>query len=144
MNPSIRYARENDIIRDIEIGDKIERVSLLSKKAAKSFRRKDIKYCRVTLTGDVNQGVSPGLPSEGSHLISNAGTRRISMTLSHHPMRDHSTTQHTLLRRASSLLDTTLNMSSSGSKSPFATISSAARPISVLQSGESSESAREG
>ena len=32
----------------------------------------------MTLTGDVNQGVFPGLPSEGSRLISNAGTRRIS------------------------------------------------------------------
>ena|ERR1700733_424899 len=31
MYPSIRYARENDIIWDIEIDDKIERVSLFSK-----------------------------------------------------------------------------------------------------------------
>jgi hypothetical protein len=27
----------------------------------------------MTLTGDANQGVFPGLPSEESHLISNAG-----------------------------------------------------------------------
>src|SRR5713226_8774586 len=48
-------------------------------------------------------------------------------------------TQHTLLRRASNSLDTTLNIRSSGSKSAFATISSAARPISVLDSCESFE-----
>ena len=93
----------------------------------------------MTPTGDVNQGVFPGLPSEGSHLISNAGQGE-SASLCHitTPCGITMTQQHTLLRRASSLLDTTLNMSSSGKKSPFATISSATRPISVLfKSGES-------
>ena len=31
VDPSIRYARENELIWDIEINDKIERVSLFSK-----------------------------------------------------------------------------------------------------------------
>jgi hypothetical protein len=75
VDPSIRYARENDLIWDIEIDDKIERVSLFSKThpSPNSEIKENVKADRVTLTGDVNQGVFPGLSSEGSHLISNAG-----------------------------------------------------------------------
>jgi hypothetical protein len=39
VDPSIRYAGENDIIWDIEIDDKIERISLFSKPTAKSELR---------------------------------------------------------------------------------------------------------
>ena len=75
MDPSIRYARENDLIWDIEIDDKIERVSLFSKpsQAPYSGIKEKVKADSMTPTGDVNQGVFLGLPSEGSHLISNAG-----------------------------------------------------------------------
>ena len=73
MDPSIRYARENNLIWDIEIDDKIERVSMFSKPSqARTQKLEKLVVDWMTLTGDVNQGVFPGLPSGGIHLISNA------------------------------------------------------------------------
>ena len=128
MDPSIRYAGQDHLIWDVEVDDEIERDALLSR-ANQGDLAIPAGKARERPTGDVHRGVFLGPRSEESRLISNARqtNRHIFSTNDYIAMR-------TLLRRASSLLDTIFNMTSSGSKLPFATISSAMSPMSVLQS----------
>jgi len=73
VDPSIRYTSEDDLIRDVEIDDKIQWGALFSKPNLRD--EVVIVKIEVTLTGDVHRGVSPGLQCEESRPIPNAGKR---------------------------------------------------------------------